>query len=77
MANDKKKRTRVRRPERRITVRGVMRDEADLWKLGHAALAAAQAEADARAEAEARLAASRTSDSVNATQDGDVPKEAA
>ena len=65
------------RPERRITVRGVVRDEIDLRKLGRVALAAAQAEADARTEDEARRAASRTSAGEASKRDSDVPKEAA
>lgn len=77
----KKRRARGHRPERRISVRGVLRDEINLRKLGRVALAEAaaqaQAEAEARAEDEARQAASRASDGVTFKRDSDVPKEAA
>ena len=77
MTSKKNRRVRANRTERRITVRGVVRDEIDLRKLGRVALAAAQAEADARAEDEARQVASRASDGVTFKRDSDVPKEAA
>lgn len=73
----KKKRARGHRPERRISVRGEMRDEIDLRKLGRVAMIAAQNEADAKAEDEARQAAAHTSKSGAAPRDGGVPKEAA
>lgn len=77
MTSKKNRGARGHRPERRISVRGVVRDEIDLRKLGRVALAAAQAEADARAEDEARRAASRASGRKAAKRDAIVPKEAA
>lgn len=55
MARDDYKRGtgRGHRPERRISVRGVRREQPDLRKLAQALIALAQAQAEADAEAEA------------------------
>ena len=77
MASRKNRGARGHRPERHVIVRGVLREEIDLRKLGRVAVAAAQAEADAKAEEEARRQASRTSGGKAAKRDSGVPKEAA
>ena len=72
MARDNSQRGKKRghRPERRISVRGVRREQPDLRKLAQALIALAQAQAEAEAQAQAAL---------NKTTDDGLPgsKEAA
>jgi len=79
MARDNYKRGTARghRPERRITVRGVRREQPDLRKLAQAliALAQAQAEADAEAAHERRVKGVASMGEVGIRDIG--PKEAA
>lgn len=68
---------RGHRPERRISIRGVRREEPDLRKLAQALIALAQAQAEADAEAQTKTAQANSKPESTGLPPGGDSSEAA